>query len=62
MRKIAGLLFLMSVALAVSIRCSGGNEVTGPGGGHQNQAVTPDPGTHPRPTPNPCRQNPSDCD
>jgi hypothetical protein len=62
MRKLAALLFLMVSALAVSNRCSGGNEVTGPGAGDRSQQATPVSGTHPRPTPNPCRQNPADCD
>ena len=62
MRKIAALLFLMMIALALSNRCSGSNEVTGPGGGDKTQPVTPVSTPHPRPTPDPCRQFPSDCD
>ena len=62
MRRITALLFLMMFALALSNRCSGSNEVTGPGDGSKRTPVTPVVTPHPRPTPNPCRQNPSDCD
>jgi len=62
MRRITALLFLMMFALALSNRCSGSNEVTGPGQPDKTQSVTPVTTPHARPTPNPCRQNPSDCD
>jgi hypothetical protein len=61
MRKAAAFLLVMVLALAISNRCSGGNEVSGPGG-DRTQQVTPVSTPHPRQTPNPCRQNPSDCD
>ena len=62
MKKIAAVMlsFLVLAALAVSGGCSGADNVVGP-----PAEITPPPRDvtpHPRPTPNPCRQNPADCD
>ena len=63
MKKVAAFLVSMLVlaALYASGGCSGADDVVGPGDPHQ--VVTPRPGGGtPRVTPNPCRQNPADCD
>ncbi len=59
------LLLLVGVAaIALSNRCNGANEISGPADPRQGQptpppqVVTP----HGQVTPNPCRQNPADCD
>ena len=54
--------FLVLAAVFGSGGCSGADDITGPGG---DRGITPPPFNvtpHPRPTPNPCRQNPADCD
>jgi hypothetical protein len=61
MKTRLGALLLVGLAvLTLAIACNGANEVTG-----LNRETTPPPQVvtpHPRATPNPCRQNPADCD
>jgi hypothetical protein len=60
MKKIAAVLFSFLILAALSVSgCSGADEVSGPG-----TTITPPPRDvtpHPRPTPDPCRQFPSEC-
>lgn len=63
MKKIVAVLFSLLVLVAIfgSGGCNGANDVVGIQQGREGSptpAVTP----HARPTPNPCRQNPADCD
>ena len=61
MKKIVAVLFslLVLVAMFGSGGCSGADDVVGI---QQGGVPTPSGTPHPRPTPNPCRQNPADCD
>ena len=63
MKKIVAVLFslLVLVAMFGSGGCSGADDVVGIQQGHGG-VPTPSGTPHPRPTPNPCRQNPADCD
>ena len=62
MKKLfAVLLFGLIVAAALPFGCSGADTVVGPPDPREGTPV-PTPSNHPRPTPNPCRQNPADCD
>ena len=64
--RLVTLLLASLAVITLATGCNGANDITGPqnprqGGSGDNpppQTVTP----HPRPTPNPCRQNPWDCD
>jgi hypothetical protein len=58
MKGFVGLLLLALGTLVAAASCNGANEVTGVTSGRGGDA-TPTP--HPRLTPNPCRQNPSEC-
>ena len=62
MKKIVPVLFslLVLAVLFGSGGCNGANDVVGIGQGREGQP-TPVGTPHPRPTPNPCRQNPADC-
>ncbi|HEX4441516.1 MAG TPA: hypothetical protein VH854_15685 [Thermoanaerobaculia bacterium] len=59
MKRFLGFL-LVVLGMVLGVRCNGANDVAGidTGQGASAPTVTP----HPRPTPNPCRQNPADCD
>lgn len=61
MKGFIGCLLLVLGTLLTAVSCNGANEVTGPDPG---KGVNPVPVTtpHARPTPNPCKQNPADCD
>jgi hypothetical protein len=59
MKRFVGCLLLVLGTVLAAASCNGANEVVGPDPGRGiDPAVTP----RPRPTPNPCRQNPADCD
>ena len=61
MKKLFSVLLAVLAVVALSFGCNGADAITNPDKGHSS--LTPTPGTHyPRPTPNPCRQNPADCD
>ena len=63
MKRVFGLLFLVLASLTLAGGCSGADNVSGPDEGPTVAPTrTPGSGSHPRPTPNPCRQNPADCD
>jgi hypothetical protein len=57
--RVAMMLLLVVGLLGLAGGC---NEVTGPRDGKDIVPPTPIRTPHPRPTPNPCRQNPADCD
>ena len=60
MKGFVGCLLLVLGAALAAARCNGANDVTGidTGKGASEPTVTP----RPRPTQNPCRTNPADCD
>jgi hypothetical protein len=61
MKKLFSVLLAVLAVVALSFGCNGADAITNPDKGRPS--VTPTPGAHhPRPTPNPCRQNPADCD
>jgi hypothetical protein len=62
-KRLAAMLILVLGLVGLAGGCNGANEVTGPGDG-TGRVVPPTPNVtpHVRPTPNPCRQNPADCD
>jgi hypothetical protein len=65
MKARLGPLLLVGLAvITLATGCNGANDVTGPGDPGQVGAGSPTPVVtpHPRPTPNPCRQFPADCD
>jgi hypothetical protein len=59
MKRFVGFL-LLAFGMVLGARCNGANDVTGLDRGRGSSEPTVTPG--PRPTPNPCRTNPSDCD
>ena len=60
--RVAMMLLLVVGLLGLAGGCNGGDEITGPRDGNDLVPPTPVRTPHPRPTPNPCRQNPADCD
>jgi len=66
MKGFIGCLILAAGALIAAASCNGANEITGNGRGDRTAPLTATPTPaftpHPRPTPDPCRQFPGDCD
>lgn len=66
MKTRLGALLLASLAvITLASGCNGANDISGPGGDRGQvggAGPTPAPTPHPRVTPDPCRQFPSDCD
>jgi hypothetical protein len=60
MKRFKAFLLLVVAALALAGGCNGANELAGIDRGGED--VNPTPVRHPRPTPDPCRQFPSECE